>query len=162
MTPDMVDKARKNTEKLGFKNVEFILAEIENIPLAGETADVVISNCVLNLVPDKVKAFGEIFRVLKKGGHFSISDVVITGELPAELRAVAELYAGCVSGAIQKNEYLDIVAKTGFKEISIQKEKKIDLPDSVLVNFLSMEQLKKFRESGTGIFSITVYAEKSV
>lgn len=100
MTPAMVEKAKANAAKLGFSNVEFHLAEIENMPLNDNTADVVVSNCVLNLVPNKVNAFREVYRILKPGGHFSISDIVLTGELPVQMKAAATMYAGCVSGAV--------------------------------------------------------------
>ena len=100
MTEAMINKARINTEKLGFNNVEFRLGDIENMPVSENLADVVISNCVLNLVPDKEKAFNEIFRILKPGGHLSVSDVVLRGELHEKIQQAAEMYAGCVSGAI--------------------------------------------------------------
>src|SRR5690606_16542926 len=117
-TPAMIEKARTNNEKLGFKNVEFRQGDIENIPVSANTADVIVSNCVLNLVPDKDKVFKEIFRVLKQGGHFSISDVVLAGTLPDKLRNEAEMYAGCVSGAIQKEEYMAFIQQNGFTNIS--------------------------------------------
>lgn len=160
MTEAMLEKANKNLEKLGFKNVEFHLGDIENMPIEANIADVVISNCVLNLVPDKQKAFSEIYRVLKPGAHFSISDVVLIGELPQEIIAEAEMYAGCVSGAMQKPEYLKIIEQTGFKNITVAKEKQITLPDEILLNYLTKAQLEIFKNSGTGIFSITVFAEK--
>jgi arsenite methyltransferase len=160
MTEAMIDKARENAEKLHFNNVEFRLGEIEKMPLTANKADVIVSNCVLNLVPDKNKAFQEIFRVLKPGGHFSISDVVLVGDLPKNLREASEMYAGCVSGAIQKHEYLAIIQATGFMNIKIQKEKVIMLPDDILNAYLSEEELKLYRDSKVGIFSITVYASK--
>lgn len=160
LTEKMIDKARENAKKLGLSSVEFRLGDIENLPIAGNTADVVVSNCVMNLVPDKAKAFEETYRVLKQGGHFSISDIVIVGDLPDPLRESAEMYAGCVAGAIQKDEYLDIIQKAGFSNIKLQKEKKINLPDEILTNYLNAEELEAYREGGIGIFSITVYAEK--
>jgi arsenite methyltransferase len=160
MTEAMIEKARLNADKLGYANVEFRLGDIEKLPVTANKADVIISNCVLNLVPDKVKAFYEIYRVLKPGGHLSISDVVIKGELPQKLKDTAEMYAGCVSGAIQIEEYLKIIADAGLVNINIQKEKPISIPDEILLNFISMEELEALRQSGTGIFSITVYAEK--
>lgn len=159
-TPAMIEKARMNAEKLGFNNVEFRQGDIEKMPVTANTADVVVSNCVLNLVPDKQKAFAEIFRVLKTGGHFSISDVVLQGELPEALRSAAEMYAGCVSGAIAKDVYLNIIFKSGFNKISIQKEKPIIIPDDILSNYLTPSELAAYKNSGAGIFSITVYAEK--
>jgi ubiquinone/menaquinone biosynthesis C-methylase UbiE len=160
MTEKMVEKAQKNAAKLGYENVEFILGDIEDMPLKDGIADVVVSNCVLNLVPDKQKAFAETYRILKSGGHFSISDVVTSGDLPEPLKEDAEMYAGCVSGAINRNEYLAIVKEAGFKNLKVQKEKKIDLPDELLTKYLSAEEIRKFGESETGIFSITLYAEK--
>lgn len=159
-TPEMINKARENAEKLGFNNVEFRTGDIERMPVTANVADVVVSNCVLNLVPDKKRVFCEIFRVLKNGGHFSISDVVLTGELPEALRRDAEMYAGCVAGAIQRDEYLDFITKTGFVNLQIQKEKPIVIPDDILSKYLDADQIASFRSGETGIFSITVYAEK--
>lgn len=160
MTEKMIELAKANAKKLGFSNVKFRLGEIENMPISANRADVVISNCVLNLVPEKEKAFAEIYRVLKPGGHFCISDVVIKGDLPKEIREAGEMYAGCVSGAVQKGEYLSMIDEQGFACISVKKEKEVRIPDSILLNFLDEEGLKAFRESGTGIYSITVRAKK--
>jgi len=160
MTEAMIDKARMNADKLSFNNVEFRLGDIEKMPIAGNIADVVISNCVLNLVPDKQKAFLEIYRVLKPGAHFCISDVVITGILPEKLKNVAEMYAGCVSGALQKEEYLTIIKAVGFKNIEIKTEKQIIIPNDILSNFLSSSEIEEMKNSSLGIFSLTVYAEK--
>jgi len=160
MTKEMIDKARINAEKLSFKNVEFRLGDIEKMPVTANKADVVISNCVLNLVPDKQKAFCEIFRVLKPGGHLSVSDVVLKGELPEKLKEAAEMYAGCVSGAIQSNQYLGIMEHTGFIQLRIYKEMAVTIPDEILLNYLEQDELSQFKASGAGIFSITVYAEK--
>lgn len=159
-TPAMIDKARINAQKLGYYNVEFRQGDIEKMPLTSSVADVIVSNCVLNLVPGKDNVFKEIFRVLKPGGHFSISDVVLVGELPDRLRKDAEMYAGCVSGAIQRQSYLDLITANGFINVSIQKEKSIHVPDDILSNYLSEKELIEFKGGNTGIFSITVYAEK--
>jgi arsenite methyltransferase len=159
-TPKMIEKAKENVSKLGYENVEFRFGDIEDIPVADNTADVVVSNCVLNLVPDKTKAFAEIFRVLKKGGHFSVSDIVLDGFLPHSLRTSAEMYAGCVSGAVQRNEYLDIIREAGFENISIQKNKTIMLPEDVLSKHLTAGEYEDYKKNNSGIFSITVYAEK--
>lgn len=156
----MIAKARKNAEKLGFNNVEFRYGDIEEMPLSENIADVIVSNCVLNLVPDKRKVFSEIFRVLKPGGHFSISDIVLAGDLPEALREDAEMYAGCVAGAIQKDTYLDYIKESGFKNITLQKEKPIELPDDILIEYMSEEEIKEFKNSETGIYSITVFAQK--
>ncbi|HET6528391.1 MAG TPA: arsenite methyltransferase [Balneolaceae bacterium] len=160
MTEKMIEKARKNAAKLGYENVEFILGDIEAMSLENNIADVAVSNCVLNLVPDKQQAFAETYRILKPGGHFSISDVVTSGDLPEPLKEDAEMYAGCVSGAINRDEYLAIVKKVGFKNLKVQKERKIDLPDEILSKYLSDDEMQDFKESKIGIFSITLYAEK--
>ncbi|MBX0331844.1 arsenite methyltransferase [Pontibacter sp. HSC-14F20] len=162
MTEAMIAKARENAEKLSFNNVEFRQGEIEDLPIAANRADVVISNCVLNLVPDKRKAFAETFRVLKPGGHFSISDVVLVGELPEGIVQASEMYAGCVSGAIQKDVYLQIIRDLGFENITVQKEKAIHVPDEILQEYLDAPGIKAFRESSTGIYSITVYGSKPI
>jgi SAM-dependent methyltransferase len=159
-TDKMIEKAKANAEKLNYKNVEFRQGDIENMPLAGNVADVVVSNCVLNLVPNKKQAFAETFRVLKKGGHFSVSDIVLVGDLPEGLQKSAEMYAGCVSGAIQKDNYLAIIKEAGFTNIGIQKEKRITLPDEILKDYLSAKSMEDFKNGNTGIFSVTVYAEK--
>ncbi|HXB46044.1 MAG TPA: arsenite methyltransferase [Puia sp.] len=160
-TPAMIDKARSNADKLGFHNVEFRQGDVEKMPVTSSIADVVVSNCVLNLVPNKEGVFKEIFRALKPGGHFSISDIVLVGELPEKIRKTAEMYSGCVSGAIQKQSYLELIAVNGFKNITIQKEKAIVVPDDILSPYLSTAEIELFKNSGTGIFSITVFAEKS-
>jgi len=160
MTEAMIEKARLNTSKLNYTNVEFRLGDIENIPVTSNTADVIISNCVLNLVPDKNKAFSEIFRVLKPGAHLSVSDVVLKGELPDKIKQAAEMYAGCVSGAMQKDEYLKVISDNGLVNIKVQKEKAITIPDEILLAYMSQEEIDEYRKSGSGIYSITVYAEK--
>jgi SAM-dependent methyltransferase len=130
------------------------------MPVNENTADVIVSNCVLNLVPNKDAVIKEIFRVLKPGGHFSISDIVLEGALPAGIKEAAEMYAGCVSGAIQKEVYLELIRNNGFANIRLQKEKKILVPDDILRRYLSQQELDAFKNSNTGIYSITVYAEK--
>jgi arsenite methyltransferase len=159
-TPAMVLKARENAEKLGYNNVEFRQGDIEDMPLTSNIADVVVSNCVLNLVPNKHKVFSEIYRILKPGGHFSISDIVLEGFLPEKWKQIAELYAGCVAGAIQRNEYLAIIDEAGFKNIALQKEKEILLPDDVLANYLTADEIAEYKQGKARIRSITVYAEK--
>jgi ubiquinone/menaquinone biosynthesis C-methylase UbiE len=160
MTEAMIAKARANAEKLGFKNVEFRTGDIDNMPIESNTADVVVSNCVMNLVPNKQKAFSETIRIIKSGGHFSISDIVLQGELSDDLKKEAALYAGCISGAVQKEEYLEIIKEAGFINITIQKVRKIDIPNEILAKFLTIDQLREYKNSHVGIFSITVYAEK--
>ncbi|MCB0459144.1 MAG: arsenite methyltransferase [Flavobacteriaceae bacterium] len=159
-TPEMINKARANTEKLGYNNVEFREGDIDNMPVSDDIADVIVSNCVLNLVPNKAKVIGEIYRVLKPGGHFSISDIVLVGNLPDALRSDAEMYAGCVAGAIQKDDYLNHIKEADFENITLQKEKTISIPEDILCKYLSETEIKEFQAGQTGIFSITVYAEK--
>jgi len=160
-TEEMLAKANKNKAQLGYENVEFKLGEIENLPFENNTGDVIISNCVLNLVPDKEKAFSEIYRSLKPGGHFCVSDIVVKGYLPEKLKKSAEMYAGCVAGAIQQDEYLGIIEKTGFENVDIKRTKVIELPDNILSDYLSEEEIKTFRENKIGIFSITVVGYKN-
>jgi SAM-dependent methyltransferase len=160
-TPAMIEKARSNAESRGFNNVEFRLGDIEKIPVSSNVADVIVSNCVLNLVPNKMNVFKEIHRVLKPGGHFSISDIVLTGRLPEKIRNAAEMYAGCVASAIQKEVYLEFISLTGFVNITIQKEKAIIIPDDILKNYLNQDEISQYKQMGNVIFSISVYAEKS-
>jgi SAM-dependent methyltransferase len=159
-TPAMIERARANANKLGFTNVEFREGDLEDMPVAANRADVIVSNCVLNLVPNKNNVFKEIFRVLKPGGHFSISDIVLIGALPKALQQAAEMYAGCVSGAIQKEVYLELIRINGFENVILQKEKPIILPDDILRNYLSAEEIAQFKSGDTGIFSVTVFAQK--
>ncbi len=161
-TPAMVDKARTNAEARGFNNVEFRQGDIEQMPISANVADVIVSNCVLNLVPNKNGVFQEIYRVLKPGGHFSISDVVLIGALPEGLRKDAEMYAGCVAGAIQKQVYMELIDANGFENVTIQKEKAIVIPDDILKNYLSPDEINSFKTGDTGIFSITVFAQKPI
>jgi ubiquinone/menaquinone biosynthesis C-methylase UbiE len=159
-TEKMVTKAQLNAEKLGYNNVEFRYGDIESMPVNSNAADVVVSNCVLNLVPNKQKAFEETFRILKPGGHFSVSDIVMRGNLPEKFKTAAELYSGCVAGAIDKYEYLEIIRNAGFENIQIQKEKQIVIPDELLKQYGTEEEIKEFRACGVNILSITVYADK--
>ncbi len=161
MTKEMIEKANQNNSKLGYKNVEFRFGEIEKMPVEDNLSDVVISNCVLNLVPDKRKAFAEIYRILKPGAHFCVSDIVLKGELPSGLKKSAEMYAGCVAGALQQDDYLGIIKETGFRNIEINKTKAIELPDDVLTQYLDDTELEKFKMNNVGIFSITVVAYKN-
>ena len=161
-TDEMIDKARINCDKLGYNNVEFRKGDIENMPIGACTIDVIISNCVLNLVPDKQKAFSEMYRVLKPGGHFCVSDIVIKGELPENLRSAAAIYTGCVGGALNKNEYLRIINESGFENVEIPKEKKISIPDEILLSYISQDELIKFKASGVEILSSTIVAKKPI
>lgn len=156
----MIEKARTNAEKLGFNNVEFRQGDIENIPVSSDSIDVVVSNCVLNLVPDKSAVFTEMFRVLKPGAHFSVSDIVLTGDLPDKIKNAAEMYAGCVASAIDKNEYLGYITQAGFVNLTIQKDKPIIVPDSILGEYLTEEEIQEYNSKETVIRSLSIYAEK--
>ncbi len=159
-TDEMIKKANLNKIVVGATNVEFVKGDIEDMPFENDFFDVVISNCVLNLVPNKELAFSNINRVLKPNGHFCVSDIVLEGKLPKEIESAAIMYAGCVSGALQKQDYLDVITKAGFKNVEIKKNRKIELPDSNLLEFVNKEELDKYRNSGTGIYSITVVGYK--
>ena len=161
-TDAMIAKAIENNKKLGFTNVSFIRGDIEDMPLPDKEFDVIVSNCVLNLVPDKNKAFKQMMRVLKSGGHFCVSDVVIKGELPEMLRKDAEMYAGCVSGAIKIEDYLNIINEQGFKNVIVHKQKEISIPQETLSKYMSNEDITRFQSGEIGIFSITVSGVKSV
>lgn len=160
-TPSMIAKARANADKLGYNNVEFREGDIDSMPVGDAVADVVVSNCVLNLVPNKQKVIAEMHRVLKPGGHFSVSDIVLEGELPEAMRHDAEMYAGCVAGAIQKTDYLNYIQEAGFRNITVQKSKPIIIPDDLLEKYLSDAEIAELKAGTTGIFSITVYGEKA-
>lgn len=160
-TDAMIEKARINARNLGYQNVEFRKGDIEEIPMTANFADVVVSNCVMNLVPDKPKAFAEVYRILKPNGHFSISDIVLVGDLPEKIKSAAEMYAGCVASAIQKEDYLNIIRNAGFTNVTLQKEKAIVIPDDILKNYLDENEIAQYKSSDTRIFSITVYAEKT-
>ncbi len=160
MTEAMINKANENKQKLNYTNVDFLLGEIEDLPIKDNSIDVVVSNCVMNLVPDKTKAYSEVFRVLKPKSHFSISDIVLSGDLPVGIRNAAEMYAGCVSGALPKEEYVQAIKDAGFENIQIVKERQINLSDDILLKFISQEELAEYRKSESAILSITVYAEK--
>jgi SAM-dependent methyltransferase len=160
MTPEMIAKARENAGRRGFTNVEFRLGDIEALPVEDASADVVVSNCVLNLVPDKKRAFAEIFRILKPGGRFCISDIVLKGKLPGKLQEVAELYVGCVAGALENDEYLAIIRKTGFAGIEVKSSKRLDLPDEYLLAHIGADELAAYRASGAAVLSVTVVAAR--
>lgn len=159
-TDEMLEKANKNKAKLGFSNVNFVKGDIEEMPLEENLVDVVISNCVLNLVPDKTKAFSEIYRVLKPGGHFCVSDVVLKGELPKELKEDAIMYAGCVSGAIQQEDYLETIKAAGFTSIEVKKEKMVSIPNEILEKHIDLDKNPDIKDGKLGIFSVTVVAKK--
>jgi len=130
------------------------------MPFAENKFDVIISNCVLNLVPDKEKAFSEIYRVLRPGGHFCVSDVVIKGKLPKKIRQDAAMYVGCVAGALQKDVYFKIIREKGFSTISIHKEERTVLPDSLLQKYLSETEMNDYKNGEFGIENSTVSGKK--
>ena len=160
MTPEMIALARENSAKLGYDNVEFRLGEIEHLPIETATVDVVVSNCVLNLVPNKARAFSEIFRVLRPGAHFCVSDIVATGELSEPIRQAAALYVGCIAGALPRGHYLRVIKEAGFEDVEVAETKPIELPDDVLYRHIDKSQIAAFRGSGVSLQSITVHARK--
>jgi arsenite methyltransferase len=161
MTPEMVSKARNNAVKAGFDNVDFRLGEIEHLPVRSNSVDVVISNCVLNLVPDKERAFAEIHRVLKPGGHFCISDIVASRELPEWVKGIAEAYAGCVSGAIPKEDYLQLIRETGFERVKVAVERRIEVPADLIAKSLTRHQREVAEKTDLHVMSVTVTALKT-
>jgi len=160
MTAEMIARARQNAQQSGFDNVEFRLGEIEHLPVLSDSIDVVISNCVLNLVPDKTRAFAEIFRVLKPGGHFCISDVVASRELPHWVKGIAEAYAGCVSGAIPRKDYLELIGAAGFDHVVVAAEKRIEVPAELMARSLTSQQRAEAEQTDLHVMSITVTASK--
>lgn len=160
MTEKMVEKARKNSETAGYNNVEFRLGEIENLPVSDKTAQVVIGNGVMSLTPDKEKAFSEVYRILKHHGQLCISDIMVRGNMPKEMRMEADLFMGCLAGSLQVGEYLKMLEKAGFEEISVKDEKKLELPDAMLHYYLPPDEALEYREGSLGVYSITLSAEK--
>ncbi len=158
--PNMLAKARDNAKKMEFNNVEFLEGDIENMPLLDDFADVVVSNCVLNLLPQKNKIFKEIYRVLKHGAHFCVSDVVLEGEFPKEFTNNAAMYAGCIASAIQRRDYLAEIKKAGFKDIKVERTKTVIIPDGVLEEHLEKQTIQKYKDGSVGIYSITVVGYK--
>ena len=142
------------------KDVDFLEGDIENIPLPDNTADVIVSNCVLNLLPQKNIIFKEIYRVLKPGGHFCISDVVLNGIFPKEFTDNAAMYAGCIASAIQKEDYLAEIEKVNFTNIRVERTKTVIIPDEVLYEHLDENTIQKYKSGNVGIYSITVTGEK--
>ena len=160
MTPEMIAKARANAERLGYANVAFLLGDLEALPLEDGSVDVVISNCVLNLVPDKARAFAEMYRVLRAGGHFCVSDVVASGPLPPAIQRSAALYAGCVAGVMEEEAYLAKLREAGFADVRVARQRPIDLPDEALLAYVAPEELAALRRSGVALRSVTVYGER--
>ena len=160
-TEEMLEKANRNKEKLGYNNVHFVKGDIENMPFIDKSFNVVISNCVLNLVPDKQKAFSEIHRVLKSDGHFCVSDVVTKGKLPENLKHDAEMYAGCIAGAIDMDDYIGIISNQKFNNIVIHKQKEVTIPENILMNYLTPDEIEHFKNGDTGIYSVTISASRN-
>lgn len=160
-TREMVDLARKNTEKLKFSNVRFVQGDIEEMPFDGDSFDRIISNCVINLVPGKQKAFAEMHRVLRIGGRFTLSDIILQGVLPPAIRKSAEAYVGCVSGVVTKKEYLDMLQDPGFTDVRIVKEQEIPFSDDDLKAVASKDEIQLFRESGAKVLSLTITGVKT-
>ncbi len=157
---DMISKAQRNTTTLGYKNVDFVLGDIDEMPFDNDQFDVILSNCVLNLVPDKSKAFAEMFRVLKSGGRFCVSDIVVKGEFSEKVLADAEMYAGCVSGAMKMDDYLQVIKDAGFEDLQIHKQKKIEIPEDILEKHLADNETAAQINKHAELFSITVSASK--
>jgi len=160
MTTAMINKANENKAKLGYENVSFLLGDIEALPIEDEQIDVVVSNCVMNLVQDKKLAYSEVHRVLRPNGHFSISDIVLNGTLPEGIKNAAVMYAGCVSGALSKTDYLIAIKDAGFDTVEIVKEREINLPDDLLLKYISKAELAEYKASKSAVISVTVYAKK--
>ncbi|MFC1988424.1 arsenite methyltransferase [Chloroflexota bacterium] len=154
MTPEMIEKARENAEKGDFRNVEFRLGEIENLPAPDNSVDVVLSNCVINLVPDKTKAFGETFRVLKPGGRFMIADIVLTRELPEIVKQSVQAYIGCLSGAVLKEEYLAKIEEAGFGEVSVVEETSFPV-ETILNDPMAKALIATFNISSEKVAEVT-------
>jgi len=127
MTDEMIDTAKSTAKKYGYKNVEFRLGEIENLPVEDNSVDVIISNCVINLSTDKEKVFRDAYRVLKPGGKIMISDLVTEEEIPDKIKKSFEAWAECIAGALEKNEYLDTIRKAGFEKVTIVSESSYDI-----------------------------------
>jgi len=166
MTPEMIEKARENTEEGDYRNVEFRLGEIENLPVADNSVDIVISNCVINLSPDKRRVFMEAFRVLKPGGRLMVSDMVLLKELPDFIKNSIEAYIGCLSGAIMKDEYTEAIKAAGFQEVRIMDETSFpiecmanDPTAKALIENLKIP-LEKVEEVASSVISIKVYGVK--
>jgi arsenite methyltransferase len=166
MTPEMIEKARENAEQENFNNVEFRLGEIENLPVVDSSADIIISNCVINLSPDKKRVFEEAFRVLKPGGRILISDIVLTKELPSSIKKSIAAHIGCLAGAMLKDRYLDVIKKAGFKDVRIMRENIMPLkytdndPTAKAIiedPNVTPEEIRSFENA---ILSVSIYGKK--
>jgi len=166
MTPEMLEKARENAEKGGYRNVEFRLGEIESLPAADNSIDVIISNCVINLSPDKERVFGEAFRVLKPGGRLMVSDIVLLKEIPDFIRDSVAAYVGCISGALMKDEYLDTIKKSGFQEVNVLDESIFpidcmagDPTAGAIINKMDLSE-DEIKDTASSVASIKVQGKK--
>jgi arsenite methyltransferase len=166
MTPEMLDKARENAHRGGFDNVEFRLGEIEHLPVADNSADAIISNCVINLVPDKRAVFADAFRILKPGGRLMVSDIVLLKELPGAVQESVAAYVGCVAGASMKTDYLDAIRTAGFEDVEVVEEKSFpielmanDPTGKAVMESMDIEQAEA-AEVGRSIVSVSVFARK--
>jgi arsenite methyltransferase len=166
MTPEMLDTARENLRKGKYQNVEFRLGEIENLPVADSTVDVIISNCVINLSLDKPRVFKEAFRVLRPGGRLMVSDIVLTADLPPGIRSSIEAYVGCVAGASKKSDYLEAIKSAGFQEVKVVQE--TVFPTDTLANDPTMQEIMKeskitadqVKKLSSSVVSVKVAASK--
>ncbi len=166
MTPEMIGKARENAKKGGYGNVEFRLGEIEDLPVGDDSVDVVLSNCVINLSPDKERVFAEAFRVLKPGGRLMVSDIVLLTELPARIKDSIEAYIGCLSGATRKDEYVRAIREAGFHEVRIRSESSFPIecmandPTAKAIIENTKTSSEELREIGDSVVSVSVYGLK--
>ena len=159
-SPEMIAKAWTNNAKRGYSNIEFLEADIEDMPLEDNSADVVVSNCVLNLLPKKDKIFKEVYRILKPGGRICVSDVVLNGVFPKEFTDNAAMYAGCISSAIQREAYLQEIRNARFESVTVERTKTIKIPDNVLYEHLDESIIQQYKTGNVGIYSITVTGKK--
>jgi arsenite methyltransferase len=160
LAEEMVEKARANADTMGYDNVTFEVGDIEDLPVERSAFDVILSNCVLNLVPDKRAAFAQMHRALRPGGRFSVSDIVHDGTLPSGLREAAELHVGCVAGAMERDAYLGRLREVGFTDVRVATEKAISLPDELLIEHLDDDQVADFRASNAALQSVTVVGRR--
>jgi len=166
MTPEMIEKSRENAEKNGYQNVEFRQGEIENLPIESNSVDVVISNCVINLSPDKKQVFNEVFRVLKSGGRLVVSDIVLLKELPEYIKNSVEAYVGCISGALLKDKYLELIKEAGFQNVTVTDE--TSFPIELMINdptaqaIINKENItaQELEKVGNSVVSIKVTCKK--
>ncbi len=160
MTEKMIEKARRNADMAGYNNVEFRLGDVENLPLNEKSAHVVIGNGLLGLTPDKENALKEVYRVLKHHGQLCFSEFMIRGNMPKGLKMDADLYMGCMAGSLSVEDYVAMLEKAGFEEITIKDEQKIELPAAMIHYYLPPEEAIYFTEGSSGIYAVTITADK--